>query len=1141
MKRGKSVCIFLVLVLFNVVFVSSITINNNFDTGIDSNLWTVSPDASSVSGGVKITHPIDGITRGITSKFVMNGDFDLQVSYSSISIGGQGCGSGSSSSIGMSVSGAGISASIEKYVDSSQRSGEAFIARINNNVASYSSNFFSSGIFRIKRTGSTLTVYQSDGVTIAGSSSPVSTSDITITFYGSGSCVGSGIFDNFAVNYQCAPSCSGKQCGSNGCNGFCGNVGGGCDSGQSCNFATGQCSLSPSSITTYCRANTNGNNPPFNLVDGTWFNYGDSDQNDYTADPSDSFFGAVCRNKLDTFCVNTDVTYDIKNFHSCDTYGGVEYGANIGNLPLCKEWDNSLFNGQRGFWDQDGGNDFSVVCRNNKMVGFCVDADITRYSGNLGLNYGMYTCDNFAGAVDFASLPEPGDAPYCKYRGGANFDGTWYYRSMTGYYDFAVVCRGGKLSTICAVDTVPYRGANPGVYDCGDTITPPPSCNAATCASLGKSCGTWTDGCGGTLPCGPACPNVCVSGNIALGKSVTTSPVGSGSPSLITNGLFDEIWNSLQSADSSATINLGGNYDISKYSIACGGSKGNFGVVHFQNSAGTDIRTSSYSCSGTSWVNESFTTPIVGVSKIYAFINGGWDWRNLMEIQAFESSCKGKVCGDDGCGNPNGCGTCSPGYNCNPANGQCVLSCTNDCTTSGQKRCSGNNVETCGNYDADSCLEWGASSPCSSPSQPICSLGVCVRCNSNTDCGTDGLIGNPFCKTDGNLYRNYTTFTCNNAGTSSSTCTNTTTENKITDCIAAGTNCDPVTNSCVGCASLVSSSADSYAFNSTGSAYNVKCNYGSRINCINAGNGCTFVNWIGNTANFSCPAGNILTNKSNNCSLVLPPDPIVANASCCLSKFGTQSISSSTLSTLIIECNSNPQCALRYGTCSQCNSTGACVPLPATTVCRADGNSICGKNETCNGASMACPADLNSTTTICRPKDSVNSCDVQEICDGTSNSTCPLDIGINTCNPLVSDGCCPGVCSHSGATADIDCPFVACTTAADCSGLTTTDPCKQPNCVSNNCVIANKPDNTPCPDDACSTGKKCLSGVCSGGIVRSPLPAACSEGSQLGFFSIINFMEVIVIIAAVYYIYIRSKNKKKHIKSRKTINSKRRK
>jgi uncharacterized repeat protein (TIGR01451 family) len=44
--------------------------------------------------------------------------------------------------------------------------------------------------------------------------------------------------------------------------------------------------------------------------------------------------------------------------------------------------------------------------------------------------------------------------------------------------------------------------------------------------------------------------------------------------------------------------------------------------------------------------------------------------------------------------------------------GQCVIKCTNDCT-SGAKKCTGTGTyQTCGNYDADECLEWGGNQNC---------------------------------------------------------------------------------------------------------------------------------------------------------------------------------------------------------------------------------------------------------------------------------------------------------------------------------------------------------------------------------------------------------------------------------------------
>ncbi len=43
-------------------------------------------------------------------------------------------------------------------------------------------------------------------------------------------------------------------------------------------------------------------------------------------------------------------------------------------------------------------------------------------------------------------------------------------------------------------------------------------------------------------------------------------------------------------------------------------------------------------------------------------------------------------------------------------------------------------------------------------------------CYRNSDCGTNGYVGNTSCGTDGNVYRDYTTYTCYNAGQCSSSC-----------------------------------------------------------------------------------------------------------------------------------------------------------------------------------------------------------------------------------------------------------------------------------------------------------------------------------------------------------------------------------
>jgi hypothetical protein len=72
------------------------------------------------------------------------------------------------------------------------------------------------------------------------------------------------------------------------------------------------------------------------------------------------------------------------------------------------------------------------------------------------------------------------------------------------------------------------------------------------------------------------------------------------------------------------------------------------------------------------------------------------------------------------------------------------------------------------------------------------------------------------------------------------------------------------------------------------------------------------------------------------------------------------------------------------GAPSCCSSS--CTYNSAATVCRGAAGT-CDLQETCTGASAACPADTKSTAT-CRG--SVGTCDVAEVCPGNSN-TCPAD------------------------------------------------------------------------------------------------------------------------------------------------------
>lgn len=63
-----------------------------------------------------------------------------------------------------------------------------------------------------------------------------------------------------------------------------------------------------------------------------------------------------------------------------------------------------------------------------------------------------------------------------------------------------------------------------------------------------------------------------------------------------------------------------------------------------------------------------------------------------------------------------------------------------------------------------------------------CTNGQCdFVCYQDSDCGTDGYVGNKYCS-GGDVYQDYRTWTCNNAGTISSSCSYSDTSTKMEEC-----------------------------------------------------------------------------------------------------------------------------------------------------------------------------------------------------------------------------------------------------------------------------------------------------------------------------------------------------------------------
>ena len=133
----------------------------------------------------------------------------------------------------------------------------------------------------------------------------------------------------------------------------------------------------------------------------------------------------------------------------------------------------------------------------------------------------------------------------------------------------------------------------------------------------------------------------------------------------------------------------------------------------------------------------------------------------------------------------------------------------------GSTFCQGNSVYQ--NYITYACNNAGtANSYCSNSTaaqlktsctgSQTCNNGACVdqstACSSNSQCGTNGFTGLPFCQGN-SIYQNYITYTCNNAGTSNSYCSNSTASQLTTSCTGSQT-CN--NGSCTGGQNITCSS-----------------------------------------------------------------------------------------------------------------------------------------------------------------------------------------------------------------------------------------------------------------------------------------------------------------------------------------------
>src|SRR3989344_891627 len=130
--------------------------------------------------------------------------------------------------------------------------------------------------------------------------------------------------------------------------------------------------------------------------------------------------------------------------------------------------------------------------------------------------------------------------------------------------------------------------------------------------------------------------------------------------------------------------------------------------------------------------------------------------------------------------------------------GMCAaILCTgnSDCGSDGfigSRYCQGNTVHQ--DFKTFMCANAGsASSSCSSTTNSVpikqcagnemCSNGACVgvTCSTTQDCGTSDFEGNTFCQ-NGDVYKNFRSFMCSNAGKPTSSCSSSTSPQLFDDC-----------------------------------------------------------------------------------------------------------------------------------------------------------------------------------------------------------------------------------------------------------------------------------------------------------------------------------------------------------------------
>ncbi|VVB77927.1 Putative metal-binding motif protein [uncultured archaeon] len=321
----------------------------------------------------------------------------------------------------------------------------------------------------------------------------------------------------------------------------------------------------------------------------------------------------------------------------------------------------------------------------------------------------------------------------------------------------------------------------------------------------------------------------------------------------------------------------------------------------------------------------------------------------------------------------------------------------------------------------------------------ICSNGVCtnVVCTKNSDCGTNGFNGNSFC-TNGDVFKNYTTYICNNPGQTNSYCSNTILPKISKDCddemqTCSNGNCINLTVNCTKNSDCGTNAYLNQLFCSGNSVFDKYITY----TCMNPGQPSSYCNnSISDKFKSDCDYGKICS--SGTCVPVT-----------CVNDSQCDDSNAHTKDTCV-----NP---------GQQNSTCTHTPIPCLNNLECGTNGLIG-NLFCTGNNIT----QNFITFTCNNPGQTNS-----YC---SNSTAPQFKQTCLANQVCSNGACTNVvCSKNS-----DCGTNGLIGNLFCTGNNITQnfisfTCNNPGQLNSYCSNSTAPQFK----QTCAANQICSNGVCN--------------------------------------------------------------